>query len=517
MNLKLILCLALIAFNLSSHARLVHLWSNAELMAASDLVVVGQPIKVKDLDEVNTVLWPCRNKLLGVEATFAVSKVLKGDFTNRIVVLHYYRWENPYKTSDPASAIGFDANSPGLIYLMPTDTNQFLLYLVSNGASRYAPASGQLDSAGCSIKSNPMVGGVNHVITPEQNATNALSTLRVGMTIGEADQDLGRYGGMRVFTASSAVRHSYHYFFIPDMNDITLQFDEHDKLVSWQPSKVAAVSKVKLKFVKVDSEETNGQDGYGKNAVDGDPNTYWHTQWQSNSSPLPHEIIIELIPPSIIKGFTYLPRQDESDHGTIKDYEFYVSNDGKDFGSPVKKGTFEPGKEEKIETFAPMKCRFIKLKAISEINGQPWTSAAEIRVIQSGEDASIKDYWHGSIGPIPSRHDPNKPDAIDSFVAAFLANGGLWLNGIDGMDILATSPQQVVSETLRTAHFGSGMMTNYRILDIRKVPIGEFGVYTAVLADTNLGEMIVLMQNGSMPGYWWRRIYSADHLYNRLY
>jgi hypothetical protein len=148
-------------------------------------------------------------------------------------------------------------------------------------------------------------------------------------------------------------------------------------------------SKVKLKFVKVDSEETNSQDGYGENAVDGNPNTYWHTQWHGNSPGLPHEIIIELIPPSVIKGFTYLPRQDESDHGTIKDYEFYVSDDGKNFGQPVKKGTFEPGREEKVETFAPIKCRFIKLKAISEINGLPWTSAAEIGVIQSGENTDL--------------------------------------------------------------------------------------------------------------------------------
>jgi hypothetical protein len=284
-----------------------------------------------------------------------------------------------------------------------------------------------------------------------------------------------------------------------------------------QSPNVAAVTTVKLKVLKVDSEETNSEDSYGKKAVDGNPNTYWHTQWQGNSPGLPHEIIIELIPPSVIKGFTYLPRQDESDHGTIKDYEFYVSNDGTNFGQPVKKGAFEPGKGEKIETFAPVKCRLIKLKAISEINGLPWTSAAEIGVIQNGEDASAKDYWRGNIGPIASRHDSRKPDAIDSFVAAFLANGGLWLNGFDGPDILATSPQQVVSETLRTAHFESGMMMSYRILDMRKVRIGEFGVYTAVLADTNLGEMIVLMQNSSMPGHWWRRIYSTDPPYNRLY
>ena len=288
-----------------------------------------------------------------------------------------------------------------------------------------------------------------------------------------------------------------------------------------QSPKVVAVAKAKLKFVKVDSEETESQNGHGENAVDGNPNTYWHTQWHGTSPGLPHEIIIELLPPSVIKGFTYLARQDESDNGTIKDYEFYVSDDGRNFGQPVKKGAFEPGKGERIETFEPIKCRFMKLRAISEINGLPWTSAAEIRVIQSGEDASVKDYWHGNIGQTNGaaivRYDSTKQDAIDSFVAAFLANGGLWLNGIDGMDVLATSPQQVVSETLRTAHFGSGMMTNYRILDIRKVPIGEFGVYTAVLADTNLGEMIVLMQNGSMPGHWWRRIYSAAPPYNRLY
>ncbi len=148
---------------------------------------------------------------------------------------------------------------------------------------------------------------------------------------------------------------------------------------------------VKLKFVSVDSEETSAQHGYGENAVDGNPDTYWHTQWKDHSPGLPHEIIIELVPPSTIKGFTYLPPQVESDHGYIRDYEFYVSNDGENFGLPVKKGSFKTGREKKTETFAPIKCRFIKLKAISEINGLAWTSAAEIGVIQSSENASDTD------------------------------------------------------------------------------------------------------------------------------
>jgi hypothetical protein len=148
--------------------------------------------------------------------------------------------------------------------------------------------------------------------------------------------------------------------------------------------------RVVLEFVKADSEETSGDSGFGANAVDDDPDTFWHTEWVRKSPGLPHEIILELLPPSTIEGFTYLPRQDESDHGTIKDYEFYVSNDGKEFGRPVKKGTFEPGKEKKTESFEPIKCRFIKLRAISEINGLPYTSAAEIGIVPSSEEPSAK-------------------------------------------------------------------------------------------------------------------------------
>ncbi|HXT10011.1 MAG TPA: discoidin domain-containing protein [Candidatus Angelobacter sp.] len=144
---------------------------------------------------------------------------------------------------------------------------------------------------------------------------------------------------------------------------------------------VSATNHIKLTVVKVDSEETAGENGRGTNAVDGDPDTFWHTQWQDDSPEPPHEIIIQLSEPTMIKGFTYLPRQDDSENGTIKDYEFYISDDGKDFGEPVKKGEFESGKGKKTVTFGPKKASFIKLRALSEINGEAWTSAAEIGII----------------------------------------------------------------------------------------------------------------------------------------
>jgi phospholipase C len=142
---------------------------------------------------------------------------------------------------------------------------------------------------------------------------------------------------------------------------------------------------VKLRFVKADSEETDAENDAGQNAVDGDPHTHWHTQWQTNSPTPPHEIILELVPPSVIQGFIYLPRQDESDHGTVRKYELYIGDAADDFGQPVTAGTFESDKAKKIVHFPPRKARFIKFRAVSEINGLPWTSAAEIGVIRADD------------------------------------------------------------------------------------------------------------------------------------
>jgi hypothetical protein len=146
-------------------------------------------------------------------------------------------------------------------------------------------------------------------------------------------------------------------------------------------TQVTATNRIKLTVIKVDSEEISAENGRGTNAVDGNPDTFWHTEWQDNSPECPHEIIIQLSAAAMIKGFTYLPRQDDSENGMIRGYEFYVSNDGKDFGKPVKKGEFGPGYDKKRVTFDPVKCGFIKLKALSEINDGAFTSAAEIGVV----------------------------------------------------------------------------------------------------------------------------------------
>jgi hypothetical protein len=133
-------------------------------------------------------------------------------------------------------------------------------------------------------------------------------------------------------------------------------------------------------LVYADSQETAGEDGRAVNAFDGNIGTIWHTQWLGANPPPPHEIQINLGQSYAIDGLRYLPRQDGSVNGTIAQYEFYVSTDGVNWGTPVATGTFAHNLLEKFVSFAPKTGRYIRLRAISEYNGNPWTSVAEINV-----------------------------------------------------------------------------------------------------------------------------------------
>lgn len=107
--------------------------------------------------------------------------------------------------------------------------------------------------------------------------------------------------------------------------------------------------------VSVDSEELVDETAPATNAIDGDPTTYWHTEWSTDTTedaPLPHEFIIDMGRDLLVTGFVYLPRQDRV-NGRIGQYSFYLSVDGIDWGSAVAAGTFPDGTDSQQVIFAP--------------------------------------------------------------------------------------------------------------------------------------------------------------------
>ena len=146
------------------------------------------------------------------------------------------------------------------------------------------------------------------------------------------------------------------------------------------------IDKSSWKVKSVDSYQGGNEAKY---AIDGNTSTFWHTAWGSNEPKHPHTIVIDMATNYNVTAITYLSRQDGNQNGMVKAYEIYLSTDGQTWGSAAT-GNFknttalQTAKLKKTTT-----ARYIKFVAKSEINGNAWTSAAEIGIEATNETTAI--------------------------------------------------------------------------------------------------------------------------------
>jgi len=134
------------------------------------------------------------------------------------------------------------------------------------------------------------------------------------------------------------------------------------------------------KLVRVSSESSaNGK--LATCAFDGDPGTWWHSQFQGTLHKHPHELVIDLGRERRVLGFRYLARQDGGWNGAIEECEFYVSDSPDDFGRPAARATLKKSKKPQEVTCKPVEGRYVRLVALSEVGGGPWASISELGII----------------------------------------------------------------------------------------------------------------------------------------
>ena len=141
----------------------------------------------------------------------------------------------------------------------------------------------------------------------------------------------------------------------------------------------STLARLGAKVVSVDSED--GEHSHlAEMAIDGDPGTFWHTRWQPND-PLPHEIVIDIGREVLLKGVTYLPRQDMA-NGRIAEAEIYCSNDPIHWGQAVVKATWRNSADAQSVKFSrPTKAHYLKLVATREHHNQPFIAIAEFDIL----------------------------------------------------------------------------------------------------------------------------------------
>ena len=147
------------------------------------------------------------------------------------------------------------------------------------------------------------------------------------------------------------------------------------------------IDKSAWKVISVDSYQGGNEANL---AIDGNNSTFWHTAWGTNEPKHPHTIVIDMATNYNVTAITYLARQDGNQNGMVKAYEIYLSTDGNTWGSAAATGNFQNiTAQQTAKLNTAIIARYIKFIAKSEVNGNAWTSAAEIGVEALDETTAV--------------------------------------------------------------------------------------------------------------------------------
>lgn len=119
-----------------------------------------------------------------------------------------------------------------------------------------------------------------------------------------------------------------------------------------------------------------------EHAIDGNPQTFWHTPWGDGAPGFPHELVLELARPAALRGILVVARQDGNRNGMIRRCEVFVSDDAHDWGAAAAQAELRPAEEaQPIDFDRPRKGRFVRIVAREGFDRKPFASLAELELI----------------------------------------------------------------------------------------------------------------------------------------
>jgi alpha-L-fucosidase len=144
--------------------------------------------------------------------------------------------------------------------------------------------------------------------------------------------------------------------------------------------KISPVAIAKFDISRKDWRVLDVPDDASRAILDGDPGTSWK---QPRDKQMPVDLVIDLGSEKTLTGFRYFPDQGQWGPGVIADYEFSVSPDNVNW-KLADKGEFSNIKNNRVEQlkkFAPVKGRYIKLRALRNTDGNNDVGYADVDVI----------------------------------------------------------------------------------------------------------------------------------------
>ncbi len=132
------------------------------------------------------------------------------------------------------------------------------------------------------------------------------------------------------------------------------------------------------------SSENQGNDKFAQYAIDGDPDTIWHSQFTPTPTSHPHQLVIDLGSVREVTGLRYLARQDSGWNGAFGKTEVRVAPIAEALDDAAVAASVEFTKTKDVQPVdfdVPQSGRYVHVRILSEVNNGRWASAADIGVV----------------------------------------------------------------------------------------------------------------------------------------
>jgi hypothetical protein len=118
-------------------------------------------------------------------------------------------------------------------------------------------------------------------------------------------------------------------------------------------------------------------------AIDGNPETLWHTPWSGSAPAYPHQLTVDLKKNMKLKGITLLQRQGGNRNGLVKDVAVSLSDDAQNWGDPIVSVSLKKIRTPQTILFPEVaSARYIRIDILSgQKKSSPLASFAELEII----------------------------------------------------------------------------------------------------------------------------------------
>src|ERR687883_332117 len=102
-------------------------------------------------------------------------------------------------------------------------------------------------------------------------------------------------GMTTTYTVTNLSAGETYYFAVKDYDSTGTESTFSNEVSVTLPTRMpvgSIIPQQQMRVVSVDSQELVGENDAVTNAIDGDPATFWHTEWAQQTAPLPHTLIL---------------------------------------------------------------------------------------------------------------------------------------------------------------------------------------------------------------------------------